>query len=125
MGGALGVVRFGASGDRSGLTLASDQSVGRCARMANARRALAMARSTAAVASTELEIFAGPGADLVAERIEDAVDLVLLVELSLSPAVVQLDDLRTARRRGFDRSPRCRGRPLAAAPWRRPAPAPT
>ena len=51
----------------------------------------------------------GSGADLVAERIEDAVDLVLLVELALPPAVVQLDDLErldeerlTARRRVVD-----------------------
>ncbi len=48
----------------------------------------------------------GPSADLVAERVEDAVDLVLLVELSLPPAVVQFDDLkrldeeRLAARRG-------------------------
>ena len=35
----------------------------------------------------------GSRADLVAERVEDAVDLVLLVELALAPAVVQLDDL--------------------------------
>ena len=66
----------------------------------------------------------GPGADLVAERIEDAVDLMLLVELALTPAVVQLNDFErldeerlTTRRGVVDDA-------LAAAPAHRPAPAP-
>ena len=53
-----------------------------------------MARSIAAVASTDLAIASALAPDLVAEHIQDALDLVLLVELALPPAVVELDDLQ-------------------------------